>query len=149
MSRKLLSPEQLVAIYEGKMSSPNRVKITEKLNVMLAGKARYLYPNYQQAARMIRAKQQETPIEQTVVVSEIHTPQAATNDPYEKLAQGQQLVNEAIVEIAEAEANKRADTKISALKEHYEKELQRYQAIIAKMQDSSAVGMLRRHFGNS
>lgn len=70
-------------------------------------------------------------------------------DKYEKLAQGQQLVNEAIVEIAELEANKRVDMKISSLKEHYEKELQRYQAIIAKMQDSSAVGMLRRHFGNS
>lgn len=149
MRNQALSPVELVAIYEGKRNSHNRVKIKEKLNAVLAGKATYIYPHYKKAAEIIRATRQETPSKEAVGHTEIHTLQAATNDPYEKLAQGQQMINEAIVEIAELEASKRADTKISALKEHYEKELQRYQAIIAKMQDSSAVGMLRRHFGNS
>lgn len=139
-----LTAEKIVAIYNREISYPNRAPLVKQLQGYLDGtRKQRLWETYKRAARIIKAQQTNGHAVPPPVVTE------PTTDPYAKLAKGQQMVNEAIIEIAELEANKRSDEKVKELKAKYEKELQRYQAIIAEMKDSSAVGMLRRHFGNS
>lgn len=68
---------------------------------------------------------------------------------YAKLEKGQQMVNEAIVEIAEMEASRRAEQKIINPKKKYEDELAKMQAVLIEAQDSSVIGLLRKKFNGN
>ncbi len=149
-SNRVPVPAQILAdVYLGDSSQfvPNRTRVINRLEKYLSGKVVYKRKNYSEAVKIIKAQQKNG--QETLAVHPVTAPvPPVTTDPYEKLERGQQMVNEAIVEIAEFEANKRAEKKVAEVKEKYEKEIQGYQAVLLDAKQSSVIGMLRKHFNN-
>ena len=143
---KDLTVDELVAIYRGEISFPNRNRVIERLNRYMRGEPMgVVRKNYARASRILRQDTEKT----KVIPGEIRvSTETVSHDPYEKLDKAQQMMNEALVEIAELEAKKRSEREVAELKEKYEKELQRLQAILVEAKQASVVGMLRKHFGN-
>jgi DNA integrity scanning protein DisA with diadenylate cyclase activity len=67
--------------------------------------------------------------------------------PTDNLSNAQKNFNQAIVAFIDSEVKRRSESEITALKEKYEKELARMQAILIQAQNSSVVGMIKRKWG--
>lgn len=167
-AKQFLTSEELVQIYEGTLVHNNQAKIVASLNAYMRGTYdRRYYSTYARAASIIRKKLKDAGLLSPEVPSFVPKPQRIVEEvepentvttvapvleapyaPYRKLEEGQRLMMEAILEIAEAEAQKRAEAQVEKLSEEFAKKEAKLELVIGEARNSSVVGMLRKHFGN-